>query len=60
MSLENRSHRPKTFPRSHKKKELGQLRHRLKKYHWTDLLLAYQVLVEKEVIQGVMAALKGF
>lgn len=48
MSLEDHSHRPKTCPHSHTEKELRQIRHRLKKYHWTDLLLAYQELVEKD------------
>ena len=48
MSLEDHSHRPKTSPHSHTQKELKQIRHRLKKHHWTDLLLAYQELVEKD------------
>lgn len=48
MSLEDHSHRPKTSPHSHTEKELKQIRHRLKKHHWRDLLLAYQELVEKD------------
>lgn len=47
-SLEDRSHRPKTSPRSHTEDELGKMRRRLKKYKWTDLILAYQELVEKD------------
>ncbi len=47
-SLEDRSHRPKTSPRSHTEKELRQIRRRVKKYKWKDLLLAYQELVEKD------------
>ena len=47
-SLEDRSHRPKTSPRSHTEQELRQIRRRLKKYKWTDLLLAYQDLIEKD------------
>ena len=47
-SLEDRSHRPKTSPKSHTKLELRQIRRRLKKYKWTDLILAYQELVEKD------------
>lgn len=47
-SLEDRSHRPKVSPRSHTKRELNQIRRRLKKYKWTDLILAYQELVEKD------------
>lgn len=47
-SLEDRNHRPKTFPRSHTEQELRQIRSRLKKYKWTDRLLAYQELVEKD------------
>lgn len=47
-SLEDRSHRPKTSPRSHTEKELKQIRRRLKKHRWTDLLLAYQELKERD------------
>lgn len=47
-SLEDRSHRPKTCPRSHTQQELRKIRRRLKKHKWTDLLLAYQELVEKD------------
>lgn len=47
-SLEDRSHRPKTSPRSHTEKELRQIRHRLKKHRWSDLLLAYQELIERD------------
>ena len=53
-SLEDRSHRPKTSPRSHTEQELRQIRRRLKKYKWSDLLLAYQELVEIEVIHAAM------
>ncbi len=48
QSLEDRSHRPKTSPHSHTEKELRQIRKRVKKYKWQDLLLAYQELVEKD------------
>lgn len=47
-SLEDRSHRPKTSPRSHTEKELRQIRRRVKKHKWTDLILAYQELIEKD------------
>lgn len=47
-SLEDRSHRPRISPRSHTEQELRQIRRRLKKYKWMDLLLAYQELVEKD------------
>lgn len=47
-SLEDRSHRPKTSPRKHTDDELRKIRRRLKKYKWTDLILAYQELVEKD------------
>lgn len=47
-SLLDRSHKPKTSPRAHTEQELKQIRHRLKKYKWTDLLLAYQELVERD------------
>ena len=48
VSLEDRSHAPKNSPRKHTEKELKQIRHRLKLHHWTDLLLAYQELVERD------------
>lgn len=47
-SLEDRSHRPKNSPRKHTEKELRQIRTRLKRHKWTDLLLAYQELVERD------------
>ena len=57
-SLEDRSHRPKTFPRSHTGTvELRQIRRRLKKYKWSDLILAYQELVE---IDGYTRSYGGF
>lgn len=34
--------------RSHTEDELRKIRHRLKKYKWMDLILAYQELVEKD------------
>ena len=40
-SLMDHSHRPKTSPRSHSEQELRQIRRRLKRHKWTDLLLAY-------------------
>lgn len=48
ISLMDHSHRPKNSPRKHTEKELRQIRKRVKKYKWTDLLLAYQELVEKD------------
>lgn len=56
-SLEDRSHRPGTSPRSHTEQELRQIRRRLKKYKWTDLILAYQELVE---IDGYTRSYGGF
>jgi len=50
-SLEDHSHRPKTMPRSHTEQELNQIRRRVKKYKWTDLILAYQELIEKDGYQ---------
>lgn len=47
-SLEDRSHRPKTSPKSHTERELRQIRRRLKRHQWTDLILAYQELVERD------------
>ena len=48
VSLEDRSHAPKNSPRKHTEKELKQIRHHLKLHHWTDLLIAYQELVERD------------
>ena len=47
-SLLDRSHRPKTSPKAHTEQEIRQIRRRLKKYKWTDLLLAYQELIERD------------
>ena len=47
-SLMDHSHRPQNSPRKHTEKELRQIRKRLKRHKWTDLLLAYQELVEKD------------
>ena len=56
-SLEDRSHRPKTSPKSHTELELRQIRRRLKKHKWTDLILAYQELLE---IDGYTRSYGGF
>lgn len=47
-SLEDHSHAPKNSPRKHSEKELKQIRHRLKRHKWKDLILAYQELVERD------------
>lgn len=47
-SLEDHSHRPNNSPRKHTEQELKQIRRRVKKYKWKDLILAYQELVEKD------------
>lgn len=47
-SLEDRSHRPKTSPRAHTEEEERQIRRRLKRHRWTDLILVYQELVERD------------
>ena len=47
-SLEDHSHRPKTFPQKHTEEEIKKIKRRVKKYKWKDLLLAYQELVEKD------------
>ena len=56
-SLEDHSHRPKNSPRKHTERELKQIRRRVKKYKWRDLLLAYQELVE---IDGYTRSYGGF
>ena len=45
-SLMDRSHRPHHSPRKHTESEIRKIRKRLKKYKWTDLIQAYQELVE--------------
>lgn len=47
-SLEDHSHRPKSSPRKHTEQEIKQIRRRVKKHKWKDLLLAYQELVERD------------
>lgn len=47
-SLGDMSHRPKTSPRAHTEKELRQIRRRLKRHRWKDLILAYQELIERD------------
>ena len=48
QSLEDMSHRPHHMPKSHTEQELKQIRRRLKKHKWTDLLLVYQELCERD------------
>lgn len=47
-SLADRSHRPHNSPRKHTEDELRKVRRRLKKHKWTDLIRAYQELIEKD------------
>jgi len=47
-SLRDRSHRPNMSPNAHTEKELAAIRKRLKRHKWTDLILAYQELVERD------------
>lgn len=47
-SLEDHSHRPKSSPRKHTEQEIKQIRRRVKRHKWKDLLLAYQELVERD------------
>ena len=47
QSLMARSKRPHKSPRAHTEEELRHIRRLVKKYHWTDLILAYQDLREK-------------
>ena len=46
QSLEDQSRRPKHSPRSHSEAEIREIRRRLKRHCWTDLLLAYQEMLE--------------
>ena len=47
-SLADQSHRPKVSPRAHTEEELRKIRKRLKRHKWSDLILAYQELIEKD------------
>ncbi len=47
QSLIERNRRPHNSPRVHTEEELRHIRRLVKKYHWTDLILAYQDLREK-------------
>jgi len=47
-SLSDLSRRPKTSPGKHTEWEERQIRKRLKQCRWTDLILAYQLLVERD------------
>ena len=47
-SLLDHSHRPHNSPKKHTDKEIKQIKKRLKKHKWQDLILAYQELVEKD------------
>lgn len=47
QSLVDRSRRPHSSPRAHTAEEIRQIRRLAKKYHWEDLILAYQELREK-------------
>ena len=47
-SLQDRSRAPKTHPRKIDDETINKIRKRLKQFRWTDLLMAYQVSVEKD------------
>ena len=47
LSLRDQSRRPHTSPKAHNDSELRLIRRVLKRYKWQDLLLAYQVLLQK-------------
>lgn len=47
QSLVDQSRRPHRSPRAHTAEEIRQIRRLLKKYHWEDLILAYQGMREK-------------
>lgn len=44
-SLEDQSRKPKNSPRKHSEAEISEIRRRLKKHRWTDLLLTYQEML---------------
>ena len=46
-SLKDRSHRPHSSPKAHTETEIKLVRRELKRVKWKDLLLAYQMLMQK-------------
>lgn len=47
QSLVERSRKPHTSPRAHTEEEIAKIRRVAKKHRWTDLILAYQEMLEK-------------
>lgn len=47
-SLEDRSRRPKRSPKGHSEEEIKKIKKRVKQCKWTDLILAYQLLTERD------------
>ena len=57
-SVRDRSRRPKTSPRKISEDEIRKIRNRLKKCQWTDILMAYQLSVERDGYGGSYGAFK--
>ena len=58
QSLKDRSRAPKTHPRKIDEETINKIRKRLKQFRWTDLLMAYQVSVEKDGYTASYGAFK--
>ena len=58
QSLQDRSRAPKTHPRKIDEETINKIRKRLKQCRWTDLLMAYQVSVEKDGYTASYGAFK--
>lgn len=59
-SLEDRSRRPKSSPRKFDEATVRKMRKRLKQCRWTDVLLAYQLSVERDGYTGSYGAYKRY
>lgn len=57
-SLNDKSRRPKNPRRVYTEKILKQIRRRLKKYKWTDVILAYQMSRDKDSFTGSYSSYK--
>ncbi len=58
-SLKDQSRRPKRLRKIHDEETLKKIRKRLKQCHWTDLIYAYQLSMERDGYQGSYGAFKS-
>ncbi len=58
-SLKEHSRRPKRLRKKYSDEELRQIKKRMKQCQWTDLILAYQLSVERDGYSGSYGAFKA-